>query len=298
VKEGALLSSRALALRAGSCETLVQELQRPSEEGSEFPERVLVSGGDEEIYAALREKLGPSVERWSPVASTVEASTYGLALRGLVKLPLQIDLLPPERRQRKRELPTVVMFTLLALLVILGGALGISSAYRERKTLNLLNQRIAAVKAQADEVEALKTEFTSLRHQLQVLEGIAGSREGTMVVKDLVSSSRPTSPERALTDGNKLMIRGTTGTAPRADAAFERSSAFENAAQPSDSGSGKDGWGSISRFCQIGTSGGRQAAVGGRRSAADQRAAGAAGSPLPEARGGGGGQEGQGGRRA
>jgi len=136
------------------------------------------------------------------------------------------------------------MFALLGVLAVLGAALGISSAYRERRTLSLLNQRTTAAKAQADEVEALKTELTTLQNQLQVFKGIAEERgRAVLVLREVVRLLPADVYLTELTlDGNRLQIRGSTATsASELIAAFERSSLFENAAFTSPiSAQGKD----------------------------------------------------------
>ena len=233
VREGVLMYSRAISLDEGFFEPLLLELQRAFEEGTAAPTKILLSGGSEELCLRLEEELGLPVERWSPASSSVDAGAFGLALKELVKLPIQIDLLPQERRRKRRERAVVVMFALLALLGILGGALGLSSAYRERRTLSRLTRRIAEVKAQAAEVEALKAEFTKLKSQLQLLEGIAqGQGRPLLVLKELVGLlPADVALNEFSLEGNKVQIRGSTTTsASELISAFERSSLFENAA--------------------------------------------------------------------
>ncbi|HSB73890.1 MAG TPA: pilus assembly protein PilM [Candidatus Methylomirabilis sp.] len=233
VRDGSLLFSRALSFADVPFEPLLQELQRAIEDGMPAPTRILVSGGSDALCLRLGEALGIPIEQWSPAIPPVDASAFGLALKGLVKLPIRIDLLPPERRPKRRERAVVVMFALLALLGALGVAWGAGSAYRERRTLNRLMLRVAEAKAQAPEVAALKAEFVRLRNQLQVLDGIALQRgRGLMALKELVSLlPGNVYLTEFILEGNKVQIRGTTGgSASELIAAFERSSHFENAA--------------------------------------------------------------------
>lgn len=242
VRDGVLLSSRAIPFEEGSFEPLLLELRQAFEKGEAAPTAIYIAGGGEEVRRRLEEEFEiPVLDR---PTSRLDPSAFGLALKGLVKLPLQLDLLPQERRRKRRERAVVVMFALLALLGVLGGALGFSSAYRERRILSQLTQRIAEVKTQAAEVEALQAEFTKLKSQLQLLEGIAREQGRPLhVLKELVSllPADVTLNEFSL-EGNKVQIRGTTGaSASDLISAFERSSLFENAAFTSPiSTQGKD----------------------------------------------------------
>lgn len=232
-RNGELLFSRALAVPGDPFEPLKRELARAQEEAGTAPIRVYVTGGDAEICPRLREALGIPVEPWNPAEPPVDAVAYGLALQGLIKLPLQIDLIPPERKPKPRERALAALLALLALLAALGVAWGVGEAYLERRALSRLTERVAAVKAQAAAVARLKTEFARLRTQVQVFETLAHDRTRALATLKEMVTILPASV--FLTDfsleGTKLQIRGTTGgSASELIAAFERSSYFENAA--------------------------------------------------------------------
>ena len=233
VRDGVLLSSRVLPLAEDPVEPLLQELRRAQEDGVARPTRVFVEAGTDMLCGRLAEALGVPVEAWSPATPPVDASAYGLALKGLMKLPIQIDLLPPERRPKRRERAVAVMFVLLALLGALAAAFGVGSVYRDRTTLRQLTLRVAEAKAHAAEVDALKAEFLKLRKQQQILDELVQARgRGLGGLRELVSllPGNVALSEFSL-EGTKLQIRGTTGgSASELIAAFERSSYFENAA--------------------------------------------------------------------
>ncbi len=54
------------------------------------------------------------------------------------------------------------MFALLGLVAILGSTLGMSYAYRERRTLGWLERRLDEVKAESASVAKLRQEFMEL----------------------------------------------------------------------------------------------------------------------------------------
>ncbi len=244
VSQGVLVSSRTVPLVDGSFSPLFSELKRVSEAVPQAPGKILVCGGTEELCLRLKEEMGVPVEQWSPGSSAVDASAFGLALKGLVKLPIQIDLLPAERKVKRRERVVVAMFALLATVGVLGLAWGISAASLERRTLSQLDQQLAGIKAEAAAVDGVKAEFATLRARLQLLEGLVEVQgRPLLVLKELVRllPSDVTLTELSLT-GNKVKIRGSTSTSASAlISAFERSSLFENAAFTSPiSARGKD----------------------------------------------------------
>lgn len=233
VREGTPASARAVTFDAVAVEPLRREVARVVEDGGVAPARIVLTAGDEALRIRLSEALALPVEWWNADAPSLDAAAYGLALKGLVHLPIRMDLLPQEGKPKRREPAVVVMFALLALIGVLGAALAAGAAYRERKTLHGLAQRVTDVKSRAVEVEALKREFTRLRSQVQMLEGIAQERGRGLLVLREVAELLPA--DVALTEfaleGNKLQIRGST-VAPPSEliAAFERSAVFENAA--------------------------------------------------------------------
>lgn len=272
----AMLSSRAIPIHEGSLQPLLHEVQRVLGHGSGAPMRIRICGGSQELRARLQAELGVPAEGWSPAAPPVDVTAFGLALKGLVKLPIHVDLLSPERKTKARERAVGVLFALLALVTIVGGALGVHSAYRDRMTLSRLDLRVAEAKAKAAEVEALKADLATLRHQVQALDGITQEQGRVLpVLKELVSLLPA---EVALTEvtleGSKVQIRGSTGaSASELISAFGRSSVFENAAFTSPiSVQGKDRQGFqlqvfVKKGDQAPTGGGQQAGVAPQRRA-------------------------------
>ncbi len=239
LQNGILEYSRGLPLEEGQPpRLLLQELHRALE-GREVQGRILVDGADEEFMGLLGKELGLEVERWDPpvrisgIGKGLDAAALGLALRGVSKHPVKLDLLPQEYRVKRRDPALVTMFALLALIAVLGGALGMTSAYRERKALAKLSRQVQQVKAQAGQAEALKAEFAKLRNQLRFLEGIAGEQGRPLIALKELVGLLPSDVllNEFIVEERKVQIRGTT-TSSASDliSAFERSTLFENAA--------------------------------------------------------------------
>ncbi len=142
-----------------------------------------VGGGRSDLLHHLAERSGLEVEPLQPfqrirargvdpqIAQSLGAAV-GLALNGLVPLPLQIDLLPKEMAPPRRDPGLALTFRLLALIAILGLAFGISEAIRERRALADLTGRVETLKAEAAKVEQLKGEVGRLDGQIAALQKI------------------------------------------------------------------------------------------------------------------------------
>ncbi len=244
LEAGWLQASRGVLLGDRPVDTLLGEIGRATAGAARPPARVLLCGGDDGIRADLQRGLAIPVECWRPPhPACPAASTYGLALRGLRGLPHTVDLLPVERRPRRTPGKTA-MLALLVLVAGLSAALGLRSAARERGALAEITARVAAARAEAQRVEALRAEVAQLRSHLRVLESLHRDRDTALrVLKELFSLL----PAGALlsdvsVEGGKVTVRGTTaGSASELIAAFEKSAVFENAAFASPIASaGKD----------------------------------------------------------
>jgi len=232
IRGATLLSCRAVQVADGSVAPILEEMERAAA-GGPRPAVVRVGRGGEELRARLAEKLHVRVEPWSPQHGSLVASAYGLALQGLGRGPVRVDLLPARAAGARREPALRAMYALLAGGALLAGALGLSGAYRERQTLERLRSDARAVRAQAAEVDRLKARVAEIRGRLQVLDGVARERGRPLAVLKEVATLLPR--DIALTEflleGGRLQIRGTTGgSAAELIAAFERSRLLENAA--------------------------------------------------------------------
>jgi len=244
IKDGVLLSSRSLSLDNGSFESVFAELNRITAVCSEAPGKVFVSGETGDFSTRLQQALGIQAEEWSPRWPGADASAFGLALGGLAKFPLRIDLLPPERRKKKREQAVSVLFGLLGLIAVLGGSLAINSAVQERSTLNWLDQRLAKVRTESATVTALRRETARLEDRLRLFNSLLEKQEQPLLVlKELTQLFPPSVSlnDFSLQDDKAKVSGSTSSSASELISVLERSPIFENAAFVSPiSSQGKD----------------------------------------------------------
>lgn len=233
VTDGALVSSRAVALGDDAAPAIVDELRRVLAASPARRARIFVTGASADLCARIGAALGVATEAWSPGPSGVDAAAFGLALRGLRKVPLRIDLLPPERRKKTRERALTVTIALLALVGLLTAVLGLGAAHRERRALSEVTGRLAEAKTRAAEADRLKAQVQRLTTRLQFLEQAARERELPLRVLRELASLLPADAalSEVVSDWPRVQIRGSTVASPSSlIAALEQSTLFENAA--------------------------------------------------------------------
>jgi len=233
VTDGALVSSRALALGDDAIPTLVDELRRVLAASPTHRARIFIDGASADLCAGVGAALGVAIEAWSPGPAGVDPAAFGLALRGLRKVPLRIDLLPPERRKKTREGAVTVTIALLALVGLLTVALGLGVAHHERRALNEVTRRLAEAKTRAGEVDRLKAQMQRLTTRLQFLEHAARERELPLRVLRELASLLPVDAalSEVVSEWPRVQIRGSTVASPSGlISVFEQSTLFENAA--------------------------------------------------------------------
>lgn len=200
-------------------------------------------GGRGDLLHHLAERTGLEVEYFHPFqrikALGVDAQSaqslgaaVGLALNGLVPLPIRIDLLPAEMAPPLREPGLAMTFRLLALIIALGAAYGVSGAIRERRALADLTATVERVKAEAAKVEQLKGEVGKLESQIAALEKVDRGEVRKLDVLRELFQILPKGVTLTLftVDGREARIGGSiAGPASNLISILEESPLFENA---------------------------------------------------------------------
>lgn len=200
-------------------------------------------GGRGDLLHHLADRTGFEVEFLHPfqkISGTgVDPQTaqslgaaVGLALNGLVELPLRIDLLPKEMAPSRRDPAVATTFRLLALIVALGVAYGMSEGIRERRALADLTAKVNQVQAEAAKVEQLKEEVGRLSGQNVALEKIDQQEVRKLdVLREVIQILPKGVTLTALSvEGREARIGGSiTGSASDLISILEQSPLFENA---------------------------------------------------------------------
>lgn len=190
-KKGVLRYARHLQLgSAPSLDLLVSEicdlLTCLEMNGGKPQGRLALAGpgvGRGDLLHHLAERTGLTVEFLQPLrrvkAREIDpqitpslGAAVGLALNGLVALPLTIDLLPRELAPVRRDPSLLVMGWLLLLIAAIGLTYVGKEAVRERHILASLTARVKQARDEAAMVEQLKGEVARLSEKAAVLERI------------------------------------------------------------------------------------------------------------------------------
>lgn len=211
LREGALEYSRSIHLSEASpwieqvkreWKVIQHHLSPQGNSQGNFPtvSQIFLSGlgATEESCISLQNDLGlpastPSLP--SGMFGTLGAQDHlpsfitclGLALRGLVPMPFQINLWPSER-QKKRAEPTKLWITagLLALIFsLIAGWLAVQ-AKKDRQGLELLKKEIASYEPRVLSVEKMQKEVKAYREQIATFREMTQVKDGQMnILKEL-----------------------------------------------------------------------------------------------------------------
>ena len=250
-KDGILRYCRYLTLGpAAPLDVLLLELNgllaHLGADGGQHAGRISLSGsgaGRGDLLHHLSERTGLEVEFLHPFrrigardVGPQEApslgAAVGLALNGLVALPLDIDMMPKELAPPRQDASLAMTFRLLALIVALGLAYVVNEAIRERRALADLTARVSRVQAEAGKVELLKGEVATLGAQIATLEKIDREEVRKLDVLREVIQILPKGVTLTLfsVEGREARIGGsTTGSASDLISILEQSPVFENA---------------------------------------------------------------------
>ena len=158
--------------------TIVKERNdgRPSE-------KILLSGGgqsDQILLNYLKQKSNLEVERLLPTSKAVEigeetdgtnclSTAIGLGLGEVKKSPLDINLLPPSLRARRKKSQIALTFIFLGLILL--GFLGIigSKVLKDRLELAKIQEELSEVKKKVLKVEEMELQYAEVTTQLSEL---------------------------------------------------------------------------------------------------------------------------------
>ena len=182
-----LLFARSVSsIDANLYEVLSREL-KTAREASGVSDRELDAFflGDNEMAEALRRlkdegEVADIRDAADPTVDIELAPAYGLAMRGVRKVPLDCNLLPKEMRKKASKAGLYSMYALLLLLILSGAAWGAGYMVTQRAELRRLNLELKGLAAEAAMVQKIRDEASSLEARLTYLEDLR-ARRGSVV---------------------------------------------------------------------------------------------------------------------
>jgi Tfp pilus assembly protein PilN len=139
-------------------------------------------GADEGMLASLREANQIKEVSYPPL-NRIEAGKelsklykiygpLGVALKGLTKTRLDLNLLPFEMRKKVRQIGKPLFIMLTSLAIVLSFAWGMGTFVRYRKEIRLINNEMKKKKPAVDVVEKLQRQKEDLKKEISELEKI------------------------------------------------------------------------------------------------------------------------------
>jgi len=168
---------------------------------------------------------------------------YGLALNGLQKVPMEINLLPVELRKKPNKAGYYTMFVLAGLVILSVIAWGGGNIVRQKLDLNQLNAEIKRMDGEIANIERIQTKCKKLEDQIDYLNALRGGRLPTLnILKDLSRRIPESAWVRKFDFSDKgVQIEGDADSASELIPLLETSPLFKDVAFLSSITKSKDG---------------------------------------------------------
>ena len=157
-------------------------------------------------------------------------SAYGLALRGIRKVPMGMNLLPGEFRKRPNRFGQYVMYGLLGLTVLAVLAWGGGRLLRQNIYLDRLNAELESLGTEVARLNEIRAKSEAVEKQVDYLNGLRGQGP---VVLDVLNEFSERIPETAWVrnlnfTGDEVQIDGYADSASELIPLLEASPLFKD----------------------------------------------------------------------
>ena len=202
IKDGMLRYSRSLSSDGNLHSAISTELGRMRREFGEpdEPLNTLFCGSEADVPLpkdcydtnGINLHLVDISEAQIPSANLIAA--YGLALKGIWKTPININLMPPSFRKKPSKLKFYTMFGLTFLILLGAVAWGGGIFLQHQWTLGRLEGEITRLGSQLKKIEGIKDEKLSLEDRINYLNTV---RRGGLPVLEVLRELSDRIPEDA-----------------------------------------------------------------------------------------------------
>ncbi len=154
----------------------------------------------------------------------------GLALKGIQKLPIQLNLMPVNIRKKPDRTGTYIMIVLVGLLALSGVVWSVSHLMNQRYQLNALETELAQLRVQASAVEKIEGETEQMKTKIEYLRSL---NPGNIYVIEIAKELSDIIPETAWItklrlSGDEMSIYGMAESSSELISLLESSSIFED----------------------------------------------------------------------
>ncbi len=166
------------------------------------------------------------------IPSPAMVSAYGLALRGLQKVPMDINILPEGFRKRPSRFGHYTLFVLVCLIILSAIAWGGGNIFFQQLRLSRLNAEIAQLRAEVPRIDKTRAKCKEVEKQIDYLNSL---RHGDVTVLDVLKELSQRIPKNAwvmtLTFSDKgVQIHGLAESASGLIPSIEDSPLFKDTA--------------------------------------------------------------------
>lgn len=170
-------------------------------------------------------------------------SAFGLAVKGLKKVSMQVNLLPERLRKRPSKTGYYLSFALICLVVILGTVWAGSRFMNKRHMEEDQRTEISRLTSEVERVEKIKGASETLGQRIDLLNNLVTKRVSVLNVLNELASIIPITCwiDNFVFQSNNIQIEGTAETASILVPAIEASHLFYDAAFLSTISKDKDG---------------------------------------------------------
>ena len=202
VKDGMLIHSRDLSKNEGFIEVIPRALSKMRLDfvKDDEPLDTILCGieKDDPLLERLSETNGIALHQADLSGEQIPSSdlmaAYGLALKGVRKTSMDINLLPPALRKRPSKLKFYALFGLLSLVLLGALAWGGGIFFQRQLALDRLDDEIKKMGSQLKKMEQVETEKKRIEDQINYLNTL---RQGGPPVLDILKELSERIPKNA-----------------------------------------------------------------------------------------------------
>jgi len=212
------------------------------------PLEVVFCGTDaDSVIELIRESedtgLCPVKLSGTGIPSDILAPAYGLALKGIQKLPTDINLLPVNLRKKAGRIGYYAMFVLSGLLILSILAWGGGGILHRKLVMNRLDSEIKRLGSEVAAVDRLQAGLKELEDRIDYVNALRRSREPVLnILRDLSREIPESAWVSRITFSDKgVEIDGYAASASDLISLLEAAPLFKDVAFLSPITKGKDG---------------------------------------------------------
>ncbi|HNU73158.1 MAG TPA: PilN domain-containing protein, partial [Thermodesulfobacteriota bacterium] len=156
--------------------------------GTDLPDTLIadtVQNSDCTVQVLPMEAFTSQVKSTPPVPHSL-AVALGLALRGMKKMPCELNLLPHPLRKKTRKMGVYLSIILFLVMIVLTITWGVSSVAKKRLVLHTIEQEIAALKDDVEAIQKIQEQARFFQDKIKSVERVQSFEDSNLkILKEL-----------------------------------------------------------------------------------------------------------------